>query len=29
MDKANKVRDAVVHGWIMAEEFEKITGEKY
>ena len=25
----NKVRDAVVHGWITAEEFEKITGEKY
>lgn len=24
-----KVRDAVVHGWITAEEFEEITGEPY
>ena len=24
-----KVRDAVVHGWITAEEFEEITGELY
>ena len=24
-----RVRDAVVHGWITAEQFEKITGEEY
>ena len=24
-----KVRDAVVHGWITAEEYEEITGEPY
>lgn len=25
----NKVRNAVVKGWITAEEFEIITGEQY
>lgn len=25
----SKVRDAVVHGWITAEEFEEITGQPY
>lgn len=25
----SKVRDAVEHGWITAEEFEEITGEVY
>jgi hypothetical protein len=24
-----KVRDAVIHGWIIAEEFEEITGQPY
>ena len=25
----DKVRDAVVKGWITAEEFQEITGEEY
>lgn len=29
IDKAASVRNAVVKGWITAEEFEIITGELY
>lgn len=27
--KINRVRDAVVKGWITEEEYEGITGERY